>query len=134
MCGIAVAWRSVLLCARTCYVFPGLVRSALFLSLSLALALSFRHTSSLSPPPSLPLSLINRCVCDLQGRTGVIVCCYLVFSGVFIKRGDGTVVGSGDEMARLALDHFLSRRGEGVNYTCQERLVQYFAEARRCTV
>lgn len=63
-----------------------------------------------------------------QGRTGVGVCCYLIFSGMFLHKPDGTPVADHFEMARLCMDYFQSTRGEGINYTSQERTVQYFSK------
>jgi phosphatidylinositol-3,4,5-trisphosphate 3-phosphatase and dual-specificity protein phosphatase PTEN len=73
------------------------------------------------------------CVCmfAMQGRTGVGICCYLIFSGMFLLRQDGTPVGDHLEMARLCMDYFQTTRGEGINYTSQERTVQYFSKVGR---
>ena len=61
-------------------------------------------------------------VCD-QGRTGVVVACYMMLSGLYNSPDL-----SPRRSARLALEHFLHMRGEGVNYPSQKRYVEYFAE------
>ena len=67
-------------------------------------------------------------VCVAQGRTGVGVCSYLLYSGMFLRRPDGTPVASGEEMGQACLDYFLRMRGEGINQVSQERTVKYFAK------
>jgi hypothetical protein len=74
------------------------------------------------------------CFTDLargrQGRTGTIICCYLMLSGMFLRNEDGSMVADPNVAANAALRFFLDMRGEGVNYTSQERTVKYFAKAR----
>ena len=58
-----------------------------------------------------------------QGRTGVVIGSYMLFSGLYANAGL-----SPKRMAAQSLQYFLSRRGEGVTYPSQKRYVEYFAE------
>lgn len=56
-----------------------------------------------------------------KGRTGTIICCYLLFSGKFQKTED-------------AFNYYSSKRfssGEGVTQPCQRRYVFYFEKLLR---
>ncbi len=66
-----------------------------------------------------------------KGRTGVILCCYLLFSGHFFADGaDGAPLfslPSPRALSTAALAFFKEKRGEGVTYASQERTVYYLA-------
>ena len=75
-----------------------------------------------APAPSFPSSS--------QGRTGAVICSYLLLAGQFLINADGSLIDSSDTAADMALEFFLSQRGEGITNACQERTVKYFAKVR----
>lgn len=74
-----------------------------------------------------------------KGRTGVVIACYLLFSGfLFAKHSAQSdrdplasnqtiLLPSPAEMTARVLMHFRKMRGEGVRHPSQERIVRYFS-------
>jgi len=82
-----------------------------------------------------------------KGRTGVVIACYLLFSGALFEREGGGGAGEGEggaaatftlpsprALANRALGSFAKARGEGVKYASQKRMVRYFAQVIHATI